>query len=272
MNPAEQSGQKQQPARRNVLRSFGLLGGGAVIGASVAAAGITAANIHGRNRADAPPRAEDSDQVLNADVFFRCDKNIGQPRIALTFDDGPDEKWTPTVLNMLATAGPVAAKGTFFQMGSALESAAGKDLCRQVKAAGHEIGVHAYEHYNLSTLTLDEVRKQVKSTYDLLAETTGQKPAVFRPPYGAINGNVLRVAAENDLQIVLWSHHITGSDPVKMRHRLLTSVYEGAVVLMHDGRVDPNDELMQQLGFLLKDLGEKQISAVTTTELMRGCV
>ena len=97
--------------------------------------------------------------------------------IALTFDDGPDPKSTPQILDLLDAAG---AKATFFMLGSQVELYPW--VAQEVAARNFEIGLHGHWH------KVHLLRSQASINYDLargasaIAETTGQSPTFFRPP------------------------------------------------------------------------------------------
>lgn len=79
------------------------------------------------------------------------------------------------------------------------------DMAKKVAEAGHEIGNHSKSHPNLANMSLSEVRKQIKESSDRIEDATGEKPTLFRPPYGAMNGSVKKVTKEQKTPIILWS-------------------------------------------------------------------
>ncbi|WP_020576909.1 polysaccharide deacetylase family protein [Actinopolymorpha alba] len=144
--------------------------------------------------------------------------------VYLTFDDGPSEKWTPQVLTILAKH---KAKATFFQLGS--ESRRLPDLVRQVRAAGHTIGDHTDVHRNLTKLSSDRIREEIRR---------GPASRCLRPPYGAVNSRVRKVAAELKQQIVLWDGDTLDwrrPGASKITQRIVKHAQPGAIILMHDG-------------------------------------
>jgi peptidoglycan/xylan/chitin deacetylase (PgdA/CDA1 family) len=122
-------------------------------------------------------------------------------RIALTFDDGPDEVYTPRILDLLAKEHVQAA---FFVLGMKLESRAGLALVRRAANEGHLIGNHSFSHPMLTRLSAQEIRSELLRTHDLISEFE-PKQRLFRPPYGCYNETVKAVAKELKYKTVLWN-------------------------------------------------------------------
>ncbi|WP_284749240.1 polysaccharide deacetylase family protein [Amycolatopsis sp. RTGN1] len=151
--------------------------------------------------------------------------------VALTFDDGPYPETTPA---LLAALGGVRA--TFFLWGE--HAAAHPALVRAIAAAGHTIGNHTWTHPRLTGLDAGTRDEEVRRTQDLLAELTGTRPALFRPPYGDTGPTVAETIAGHGLTEVLWTVDTrdwdgASADEVEAAASL---VEPGGVVLMHEGR------------------------------------
>jgi cellulose synthase/poly-beta-1,6-N-acetylglucosamine synthase-like glycosyltransferase/peptidoglycan/xylan/chitin deacetylase (PgdA/CDA1 family) len=106
-------------------------------------------------------------------------------RIALTFDDGPDPRWTPKVLDVLRRE---HAPATFFMVGS--QAARHPGLVRKVADAGHEIGNHTFTHAGMSAGPAWLRGAQVHLTEAVLLGVTGHYPRFIRPPYSATSDAV----------------------------------------------------------------------------------
>lgn len=100
--------------------------------------------------------------------------------VALTFDDGPDARWTPRILDVLKQQHVPA---TFFVVGSRVAEQGG--LIRRILGEGHEIGSHTYTHENLATLPAWRSRLELSLTQLALAGADGVNTSLFRPPYSA---------------------------------------------------------------------------------------
>ncbi|MBI2408190.1 MAG: glycosyltransferase [Gemmatimonadetes bacterium] len=99
-------------------------------------------------------------------------------KVALTFDDGPDARWTPAILDTLRSRGVPA---TFFVVGRDADNRPG--LLRRIYREGHEIGNHTYTHRNLSLTAPWVGRLELVATERLIETLLGRRTALFRPPY-----------------------------------------------------------------------------------------
>jgi peptidoglycan/xylan/chitin deacetylase (PgdA/CDA1 family) len=153
--------------------------------------------------------------------------------VALTFDDGPDTRWTPRFLDLLAAR---QVRATFFLLGAMTARAPG--LAGQIAAAGHEIGVHGWDHRYLPLrgplATFDDMRR----ARDTIASSTGATPRYFRPPYGVLSTSSLAAARRLGLTPVLWTcwgrEWRPGSTPESVYASLASGLAGGATVLLHD--------------------------------------
>jgi peptidoglycan-N-acetylglucosamine deacetylase len=158
----------------------------------------------------------------------------GRPgHVALTFDDGPDPAWTPRFLDLLAAR---STRATFFLLGSMTERAPG--LAARIAAAGHEIGVHGYDHRYLVLRGPRATLADLRRATDVIAAATGTAPRLFRPPYGVLSGAGLAAACRTGLTPVLWTswgrEWTPGSTPESVFATLRATVRGGATVLLHD--------------------------------------
>lgn len=101
------------------------------------------------------------------------------PRVALTFDDGPSPQLTPYILDVLAAK---RVPATFFLQGD--QSSRYPDLVRRVQAEGHVIANHGWDHAYFPDLTPEEAELEIVRTNEVLTEITGQRPTLFRYPFG----------------------------------------------------------------------------------------
>lgn len=110
---------------------------------------------------------------------------------APTFDDGPDDQWTPKVLGVLAR---FHVKATFFVVGSRCDRF--PDMLRRIAREGHTIGNHSWNHPNMAKLSPEDIRAQIQRTDDVIRRVTGATPVLFRPPYGALSDTVVAGAIQ----------------------------------------------------------------------------
>jgi peptidoglycan-N-acetylglucosamine deacetylase len=175
----------------------------------------------------------------------------GDPgHVALTFDDGPDPASTPQFAAVLADYG---VKATFFMLGSMVERAPG--LAAEVAAAGHEVGVHGWDHRYLPTRSPAAARSDIRRAVDLIERVTESRPRFFRPPYGVLSGPALLTARELGLTPVLWGawgrEWTPGATPDSVYATLAKDLKGGVTVLLHDsGCTSPPGSWQAGLGAL----------------------
>ena len=102
-------------------------------------------------------------------------------RIALTFDDGPDPRWTPRIA---ATLRRLDVPATFFVVGSQVVRHPG--IVRRLRAQGFELGNHTFTHSDLAALPAWERNLQIGLTENALAGTVAVRPRLIRPPYSSV--------------------------------------------------------------------------------------
>ncbi len=153
--------------------------------------------------------------------------------LALTYDDGPNARCTPALLDVLAKHD---VRATFFIMGS--HAAAQPDIARAVAAAGHDIGNHTQTHPNLIFCSPTQVVSQLDQCHRVLTDVVGEHSRLFRPPFGGRRPDVLRTARRKGYIPVMWS--VTAYDwkpypPEKIEANVVRRVRGGEVILLHDG-------------------------------------
>ena len=167
----------------------------------------------------------------------------GEHQVAITFDDGPDPRWTPKVLDILKAAN---VKATFFVVGVNAERYPA--LVRRIVNEGHEIGNHTYYHPNLALCWPEHIRLELNATQLLLETITGRATTLFRPPYAADTGPTelselapLKIAEDLNYLVVL--ENIDPQDWAKpgadiILRRIKQQRHDGNVILLHDAGGD----------------------------------
>lgn len=174
--------------------------------------------------------------------------------IYLTFDDGPDEQWTPRVLDALEKA---QVRATFFAIGEQAQRA--PELMRRIHAAGHAIGNHTFSHRHPWLMSQRAARAQVRDGAKALSDVLGIEPRFYRPPHGRSRSCMSDEAQRCGERVVLWDISAVDWGPLGtaagIQHRLGT-VKGGDIVLMHDSRNQYNrpDQLLQILPWFLQRL------------------
>ena len=150
-------------------------------------------------------------------------------KIALTFDDGPDDECTPMLLDGLAKRG---VKATFFVI--AKEASEKPEIMKRMVKDGHLIGNHTYSHVDLRNMTDSAARKEIQKANEVIEKYTGEKPCFLRPPFG--NGRS-KIEQELEMIQVLWTIDTMDwscKDEGQICSTVLRKVEENSVILMHD--------------------------------------
>ncbi|MGC2298223.1 MAG: polysaccharide deacetylase family protein [Acidobacteriaceae bacterium] len=159
---------------------------------------------------------------------------------ALTYDDGPNDRWTSRLLDLLARHD---VRGTFFLIGRFVRQR--PDLVREIRDAGHLIGNHTVNHPWLAVQSPGRVREELAGCNAALEDVLGGPVRFFRPPHGSRRPDVLRAARALGLTPVMWN--AMGYDwRVKTTAEAITGHLErsiarnrrlgrGSNLLLHDG-------------------------------------
>ncbi|MDI6104755.1 polysaccharide deacetylase family protein [Actinoplanes sp. NEAU-A12] len=151
--------------------------------------------------------------------------------VYLTFDDGPNAKWTPRYLDVLKK---YDAKATFFTTGRNVKAYPG--IVSRIDREGHLLANHTWSHPNLTRLSKADVKRELTRTQSALGR---HRTACMRPPYGATNTSVRRWTKEVGLKTVLWDVDSrdweNSQTSTSIYTRVTKSVRDDSIVLMHDG-------------------------------------
>lgn len=155
--------------------------------------------------------------------------------VALTFDDGPDPRNDPALLEILARHDAAA---TFFVIGRNARKN-GRTL-QAIAAAGHEIGNHTWDHTRLISLNDQEQAEEMARTNAVLAEH-GINTQWFRPPFGSYDERTPTLVRAAGMDTVLWtidSQDYRDRPPEALEERVISQLTPGAVVLMHSNHAN----------------------------------
>lgn len=173
-------------------------------------------------------------------VYFKF-KRVGNSNnkqyekfLALTFDDGPDEKYTEKLLDLLKNFN---IKATFFVVGNFAYR--NNEIIKRMLNEGHIIGLHSLEHKNAlfkgPAYTNKEFKKSIKIMNDLNVNVK-----FFRPPWGHLNLLTIFNLKKYNLKLVLWDviigdwkSNVTSEEIAK---RLLSETKNKNIICLHDGR------------------------------------
>ena len=189
------------------------------------------------------------------------DRKTEQPKIALTFDDGPNAQFTPLLLDGLKKRG---VKATFFLIGKNIETGNNADIVKREWEEGHLLGNHTYNHVEITRVSNDTAYQEIKATNDLISEITGAPVEYMRPPFG-----LWQKKLEQRIHVlpVMWT-----VDPLdwatdnedEIVNKVVTEAGENDIILLHDCYDSSVDAALRIVDILMK----KGYEFVTADELI----
>ncbi len=191
--------------------------------------------------------------------------NRNSMKIALTFDDGPHPYRTDDVLRLLAQYG---IKATFFVIGENVSYY--PEPFKRTVAAGHEIGNHTYHHKLLSESCEKTIEEEIRKTDEIIFETAGYRPKIFRPPEGAYSVCALKAAHSMNHRVILWTVDTRDWEKPPAQtivDNVMKNIKGGSILLFHD-YMHKTAQTMEALEILIPKLLEKGYKFVTVSELI----
>lgn len=183
------------------------------------------------NEEDNSKRNEILDE--NNDIDDKGKDNIKEKKplkyVALTFDDGPSS-FTEEIIDLLQKYNYNA---TFFVLGNKLNLNY-KDILKKSIKNGNEIGVHGYSHRSFTKMRQATMEEEITKTKKYIKNLTGYESTLVRPPYG----NITKTIKNYNLgPYILWNNDTLDwklRDANKISSRLINSIEDKSIILMHD--------------------------------------
>jgi peptidoglycan-N-acetylglucosamine deacetylase len=151
--------------------------------------------------------------------------------IALSFDDGPDNRFTPLILDVLKK---YDVNATFFLLGTRVHSY--PDITQRIYSEGHAIGNHTYWHPILTNTGVQNMISEIEKNEKEIMSIIGIKSDLFRAPYGALDQHLVEQLEKMGYRGVGWSvdsedwRSLTSEE---VKQNVLNAIHPGAIVLMH---------------------------------------
>ena len=197
---------------------------------------------------------------------FICRGANSRRCVALTFDDGPDARSTPALLELLREARVEAA---FFAIGKHV--AAERELAARIVREGHLLENHSFAHSNLTNFfTIPRLKAELAQAQEAIQQATGIAPKLFRPPMGLSNPNVFHAARALGLKVIGWTARgfdTQVTDPERIVKRIVRQLQPGAIILLHDGNI-PAERLLVTVKLLLAKLHERGYEVVRLDRML----
>lgn len=164
-------------------------------------------------------------------IAYVAESMTEKPRIAITFDDGPNATCTPKLLDGLKERG---VKATFFLIGQNIEKNGNREIVKRMYEEGHLIGNHTYHHVEITKVSNEEAYQEIVMTNELISSITGEEVQFMRPPFG-----LWQKELEQKIHVlpVMWS-----IDPLdwatenvdEIVNKVVTEAEENDIILLHD--------------------------------------
>ena len=184
---------------------------------------------------------------------------VEAPRVALTFDDGPNARYTPLLLEGLRKRNIHA---TFFLLGENIPE--NEELLLRMQKDGHLIGCHTWSHVQLDKISPSRASREILKTNSLIYHITGTYPTCLRPPYGAWKKDlelpVTMLPVFWDVDTLDWQ----SQNPENILDIVRKNVQDGSIILMHDSY----DSSVRAALAITDELTEKGYDFVTADQLL----
>lgn len=173
--------------------------------------------------------------------WFTWKRSPDHKSLYLSFDDGPIERMTPWILDLLAEH---KAKATFFVVGGNVVK--NPALIRRILDEGHAIGNHTFNHVNGWKTSTKEYLENIQQCASALKPfLPANYPQLFRPPYGKMTPFQVSAVRKAGYEIVMWdilSKDYDASIPPELCRDLVIQYAEkGSIIVMHDNlKAEPN--------------------------------
>ena len=193
--------------------------------------------------------------------------STGEKKVALTFDDGPDSKYTPQIMEILDEYDVLA---TFYYVGQNIES--NPDVLKDTVGRGHEVGNHSWSHPNLRYLPEGEFVKEIDKTSDIIKAYTGEEVATLRPPYGDLDIDNMPYLVEENYNVVNWSIDTWdwwNRDSNKILINVLKDLHPDSIILLHSaGSSEGYQSTVDALPEIIYNLKLRGYEFVTVSEII----
>ena len=190
-------------------------------------------------------------------------------KVALTFDDGPNPRNTPRLLDLLDRK---KVPATFCVLGNRVHGFG--ETSQRAHGEGHQIESHGYWHIPVPLLPSPILRREIRGTGDAIEKWTGRRPRFFRPPMGWFSHRCVRVIEEEGYQTVIGNIHPEDSRrrrPDTILENIHNRMAPGSIIILHDGgwraSIDRTPTI-EAVDRLIDDLGAAGYRFVTLEELV----
>lgn len=185
-----------------------------------------------------------------------------EKKVAISFDAAWGDEFTIGILDILDK---YDIKSTFFLVGFWVDKY--PEHVKEIHKRGHDVGNHSTNHPYMSKIGEEQVLKELNDTGDKIKKLTGEKPILFRPPFGDYNDELINICRENDYYVIQWDVDSLdwkelGVQPVV--DRVTRNVNAGSIVLFHNNA----KYILEFLPMIIERLQEEGYEIVPISELI----
>lgn len=185
-----------------------------------------------------------------------------EKKVAISFDAA----WGSDVtLKLLDTLKKHNIKTTFFLVKFWMEE--NPDMTKRIAKAGHEIGNHSATHPNMGSLSVKDIRKEIKDTHDKIKELTGQDANLFRPPFGDYSDTLIETLNDMGYHVIQWDVDSLDWKDLSANaiyDRVIKGIKPGSIVLFHNN----GKHTAEALEPIIKELKRRDYEIVPVSELL----
>lgn len=185
--------------------------------------------------------------------------NTNKPKVALTFDDAP-EKYTENIVRIL---NKYNIKGTFFCIGNQIEIY--PDIIKMIDASGHILANHSFSHQKFTLTDQKTIFAEIAKTNELVFKYINKYPNFFRPPYGAVDQNVIDYVVDFNMTTIYWSLDLY--DWLETKQYVIESIENNLrndeILLLHS-----NKNTFENLPLIIETIQSKGFEIVPLEELV----
>ena len=188
--------------------------------------------------------------------------NTDENKVAISFDAAWGADKTSEIMNICDSYN---VKATFFLVGFWIEKY--PDKVKEIYNRGFEIGIHSNTHPDMTKLTRTKIREELETNINQIVEITGERPKLFRPPYGYYNNNLIEICEDLGLSCIEWSVDSLdwkGLSASELSGRVISKAKNGSIVLFHNN----SDNIIDGLKMCLEYFKNKDTQVVPIGEMI----
>lgn len=227
---------------------------------AIATAAISFTNVYAVKRANGALNGQPAQAVSTKRALPIYSVETEEKKIAISFDCAWGADHTDALLTTMSKHG---VRCTFFAVEFWVEKY--PEYAKKIVQSGHELGTHSRTHPYMSKLSESEIKAELTTSSQAIERITGQKPTLFRPPYGDYNDRLINVSLEMGLYPIQWdvdSLDWKNLSATEIALRIVNGAKNGSIILCHNNGLHTAEALpmifstLKNRGFTFVPIGE----------------